>query len=206
MTNARQTVYEPPKIGRVLIAEDEELVGKSIQKDLQSKNFKADWMTTYESCEKALKENDYHALIADVYLTKDQPDGLNLVKLAKEIGIPAVIITSALDKDVAKKGLNNGADHLLEKPFEIDELVTVLLEIWENPRGLISRRERCFDQNQLTDKERELCRLILKGLTNQEVSNVVGTTLGTVKFYSSQIFEKLGVKNRAELFNLVFPT
>lgn len=203
---ARQTSYKAPNQGKVLIAEDDDLIGRAIQKDLEKRNFEVDLVTTYGEAEKALKLKDYHALVADVFLSKEKADGLELVTLAKDIGIPSVIITSALDLEVAKTGLNNGADHLLEKPFPGEELAKVLLDIWENPRGLISRRERCFAQNQLTDKERELCRLILKGLTNQEIADIVETTVGTVKFYSSQIFEKLGVKNRAELFNLIFPT
>jgi len=203
---ARQTSYKAPNQGKVLIAEDDDLIGRAIQKDLEKRNFEVDLVTTYSEAEKALKLKDYHALVADVFLSKEKADGLELVTLAKDIGIPSVIITSALDLEVAKTGLNNGADHLLEKPFPGEELAKVLLDIWENPRGLISRRERCFAQNQLTDKERELCRLILKGLTNQEIADIVETTVGTVKFYSSQIFEKLGVKNRAELFNLIFPT
>ncbi len=203
---ARQTSYSAPKQGKVLIAEDDELTGKAVQKELEKQNFEADLVANFADAEKALKFKDYHALVADVFLSKDIPDGLNLIKLAKEIGIPSVIMTSALDIEVAKTGLNNGADHLLEKPFAGDELAKVLLEIWENPRGLIARRERCFEQNQLTEKERELCRLILKGLTNQEIAEISNTTVGTVKFYSSQIFEKVSVKNRAELFNLIFPT
>lgn len=204
--SARQTTFKNPKVGRVLIAEDEELVGKAIQKDLEKRDYEVDLLKNFDECEKALKCRDYHALVADVYLESETPNGLELVKISRNLGIPSVIITSALDLNIAKKGLNNGADHLLEKPFKTDELTKVLLEIWDNPRGLIARRERCLDQNSLTEKEKELCRLILKGLTNQEISNVSGTTLGTVKFYSSQIFEKFQVKNRAELFNLVFPT
>lgn len=203
---ARQTKFEPPKAGKVLLVEDEELVGKAIQKDLEKLNYIADWIPDFASAVKALKEQDYHALVTDIFLTGEGSEGLELVKIARDLGIPAVIITSALDLEVAKKGLNNGADHLLEKPFPVDELVKALEQIWENPKGLIARRERYLDQHQLTPKEKELCRLILKGLTNQEIADISGTTVGTVKFYSSQIFEKFEVKNRAELFNLIFPT
>jgi DNA-binding NarL/FixJ family response regulator len=46
----------------------------------------------------------------------------------------------------------------------------------------------------------------MKGMMNQEIADLSETTLGTIKFYSSQIFEKFAVKSRAELFNLIFPT
>jgi DNA-binding NarL/FixJ family response regulator len=81
-----------------------------------------------------------------------------------------------------------------------------LMDIWENPKGLLARRERYFDIHKLTNKEKEVCRLMLKGMMNQEIADLSETTLGTIKFYSSQIFEKFAVKSRAELFNLIFPT
>lgn len=203
---ARQTTYESPKKGRVLIAEDEELTGQALKNDLAKQDYTVDWLQDYSDCVEALKKNDYHAIVVDIYLNSKEPNGLELIKTARQLGIPSVIVTAALDLEIARNGLNNGADHLLEKPCSAEELSRVLMEIWENPRGLIARRERCLDQHQLTDKEKELCRLMLKGLTNQEVAEVSGSTLGTIKFYSSQIFDKFNVKNRSELFNLVFPT
>ncbi|PIR23277.1 MAG: hypothetical protein COV44_03610 [Deltaproteobacteria bacterium CG11_big_fil_rev_8_21_14_0_20_45_16] len=203
---ARQAKYIAPKLGKVLIAEDEALIGKSVQKELQALEVEADWYSDFKTSSAALKTEDYHAVVVDVFLSPPIADGLELIKLAKDAGVPSVIITSALDLNVAKAGLNNGADHLLEKPFKIGDLMKMLMDIWENPKGLIARRERFLELHQLTPKEKELCRLVLKGLTNAEISEVSGNTMGTVKFYSSQIFEKFEVKNRSELFNLIFPT
>lgn len=202
---ARTKVFEKPALGKVLLAEDDELIGQATQKGLQHREINCDWFKTFDEAAKALKMGNYHAVLADVYLSKTA-DGLELISMAKDGGIPSIILTAALDLEIAKKGLNLGADFLIEKPFEIDTLAEKIEDLWENPRGLISRRERFFDLHQLTEKEKELCRLILKGLTNQEIGDVVGTTIGTVKFYSSQIFEKFEVKNRSELFNLIFPT
>ncbi len=173
---------------------------------MEKRNYEADWFKTFEDAAKALRERDYHVILVDIFLSPQTADGLELVKLAKDFGIPCIIMTSALDLEVAKSGVNLGADHIIEKPFETDALTKVLTDIFENPRGLIGRRDRYLALHQLTDKEKELCRLILKGLTNQEIADVSESSLGTVKFYSSQIFDKFQVKNRAELFNLIFPT
>jgi len=203
---ARQTAYQAPKVAKILIAEDEELVGLSLRKDLEKKNYDVSWAKSFEEAAKAMREKDFHIVLADIFLSPQKADGLELVKLAKEFGIPCVIMTSALDLEIAKSGVNMGADHIIEKPFDIEALTKVLTDIFENPRGLIGRRERYLEVHQLTDKEKELCRLILKGLTNQEIADISESSLGTVKFYSSQIFEKFQVKNRAELFNMIFPT
>lgn len=203
---ARPQTFDAPRLGTVLIAEDEQLVAMRLKKELEKLDLEVLVATTFDEACELLKRIDVHALIADIFLSPPKSDGLDLVQMAKDIGIPAVIMTSALDKDVAKQGLNQGADYLVEKPVDPESLKNTLVNIWENPRGLIARRERYFSLHQLTEKERELCRLILKGLSNQEIANISSTTVGTVKFYSSQIFEKFGVGSRAELFNLIFPT
>ncbi|MDB5039008.1 MAG: hypothetical protein JWQ35_2536 [Bacteriovoracaceae bacterium] len=202
----RQAKYVPPKLGKLLLVEDEELIGLSLKKELEKKDLNVQWTPSFSEAYRILKECDVHALVTDVYITPPEPDGLKLVKFASDFGIPSIIITSALDVEVAKQGLNRGADFLIEKPVQADELLKQLMQIWENPRGLIARRERYLSLHKLTQKECELCRLILKGLTNQEIADSSETTVGTIKFYSSQIFEKFEVKNRAELFNLIFPT
>lgn len=204
--SVRARKLEKLHIGRVLLAEDDELLGERLQKDLQRNDIECVWVKDFQSAEDALKKENIHCLVTDIYLSPSKPDGLDLISLANTYGVPSIIVTSALDLNIAKTGLNNGADHVIEKPVEVSQLLSTLEDIFENPKGLIARRERYLETHQLTEKEKELTRLILKGLTNKEISEVTGNSLATVKFYSSQIFEKFDVKNRAELFNLIFPT
>ncbi|MGD8792905.1 MAG: response regulator transcription factor, partial [Anaerolineae bacterium] len=50
----------------------------------------------------------------------------------------------------------------------------------------------------LTDRELEVLRLIAQGYTNPEIADALVIALGTVKWYASQIFGKMGVSNRTE--------
>ena len=193
-------------IGKVLFVEDDELFGLNLKTKLTRSLIECDWFEEFKTATEALRKIDYHAVITDMYLKSDQPNGLEIVKLAKERGIPSVIITSQLDLAIAKKGLNEGADALLEKPFEVTELARILQEIWENPKGMIGRRERYLDLHSLTEKEKEIARFVVKGLSNQDVATASGASLATVKFYTNLIFEKCEVHSRAELLNTIFPT
>lgn len=51
----------------------------------------------------------------------------------------------------------------------------------------------------LTDTEEAIYRLILAGMSNEQIGTVMGVTLRTVKFHTSNIYKKLSVKNRTEL-------
>ena len=48
----------------------------------------------------------------------------------------------------------------------------------------------------LTARELEVLKLLCEGLSNQEIADELGIALGTVKFYTGQIYGKLGVRNR----------
>ena len=50
-----------------------------------------------------------------------------------------------------------------------------------------------------TKREREVIRLVAKGLKNKEIADVLGTTEDVVKNYLREIFDKLGFSNRVEV-------
>src|ERR1041385_8742776 len=50
----------------------------------------------------------------------------------------------------------------------------------------------------LTQREREILRLLTNGFTDSEIASALSLTLGTVKWYNRQIYSKLGVRNRVE--------
>jgi DNA-binding NarL/FixJ family response regulator len=52
--------------------------------------------------------------------------------------------------------------------------------------------------NDLTEREREVLRLIAKGLSNKEVAQILNLTKGTVKIHVSNILSKLNVSSRTE--------
>ena len=58
--------------------------------------------------------------------------------------------------------------------------------------------DRQFGKVSLTDRERDILRLLTNGLTDSEIAEAVILTVGTVKWYNRQIYNKLGVRNRTE--------
>lgn len=206
MTNAKDKALGSKFAGRVLLLEDDDLLAEKIEGDFKRLGIRCLIADRIEGLAERFQKENVHALVTDVYVNSKTPNGLDAVRQASSLGIPSIIITASLDKEVAKQGLNMGASSLLEKPFETKELLRNLEDIWENPKGLIGIRERFLDTHFLTEKEKELARLVLKGLSNSEIAEVAGTTVSTVKFYTHQIFSKCDVQSRTELFNMIFPT
>ncbi|WDZ95730.1 response regulator [Herbaspirillum sp. WKF16] len=107
---------------RVLLVEDDPMVGEAVRKGLRQDGFAIDWVQDGKSADAALRNEDYAMLLLDLGLP--QKDGLAVLRTMRERGnaIP-VLITTARDA-VADRvaGLDAGADDYLIKPFDLEEL------------------------------------------------------------------------------------
>ena len=192
--------------GRVLVVEDDEILGKWIVRKLKNSGLEAEWVSNLPAAMTELKEHRYHAVVTDIFLEDPLRNGLSLISELKRMDIPTIVITSKADLEMAKNCLNSGVHQFLEKPFEIDHLIQSLTDAWENPRGLSTIVERFFETNGLTETENKIARLALKGLSNREIAEVNGNTEKTVKFHMTVIYDKCNVGSRGEFFNSILPT
>lgn len=193
---------------QILLIEDEAVAGQALVQSLQGIGIVCRWVSTFEEALKVWKEATYDAVVTDIMLDQGRPDGLALLKKIEQAGMPmpVVVISAFADQGRVKEALNHGAAYLLEKPFTAADLKRVLERLWEEPRGLIGARERALSQATLTNKECEVARLLLKGLSTQEMARLTGNSEKTLKQHISTIYEKCGVSSRTEFFHYIFPT
>ena len=107
---------------RLLLVEDDTMIGESISEALSSENYALDWVKDGLSAELALANGVYDLLLLDLGLPKKQ--GLQVLKdYRKQGGILPVLILTARDALADKVAvLDAGADDYLVKPFDINEL------------------------------------------------------------------------------------
>lgn len=107
---------------RILLAEDDTMIGESVRKGLRQDGFAVDWVQDGRMAEAALAGAPYDLLLLDLGLPKLA--GLELLRLMRGAGnrIPVLILTArdAVPDRVA--GLDAGADDYLIKPFDLEEL------------------------------------------------------------------------------------
>ena len=191
---------------QVLLIEDDEVSGEMLRAGLQNLAIVCTWVKTVDEARRALEKRTFDAVVTDIMLGPDSPSGLELVKELQPTGAPVLVITAFADMARVKDALNHGATFLLEKPFRAEELSRALASVWEEPKGLGHFVERALDRAELTAKERDVARLLLKGLSTREMAGVTGNTEKTLKHHIASIFHKFGVASRAELFHCIFPT
>lgn len=108
---------------RVLLIEDDAMIGRAVGRGLRHAGFVADWVTDGVDGQAAAANRVYDVLILDLGLPR--LDGMALLRsLRSRSDRVPVLIVSARDA-VADRiiGLNAGADDYLLKPFDLDELV-----------------------------------------------------------------------------------
>jgi len=123
---------------RILLVEDDELLGDGLQAGLRHCGFNADWLQDGEQARSALKTEDYAAVVLDLGLPR--LDGLSLLRWLRGAGktLPVLVLT-ARDTTLDKVGgLDSGADDYLVKPVDLDELAARLRALIRRSAGQAS--------------------------------------------------------------------
>ncbi len=111
---------------RILLIEDDAILGDGVEAGLIQAGFGVDWAKTCDEGRLALTTNSYEAVVLDIGL----PDGSGLELLREwrqqKNPIPVLILTARDTLADRVTGLNQGADDYLVKPFELDELTARL--------------------------------------------------------------------------------
>ena len=107
---------------RILLIEDDPLIGDGLKIGLEKRGFSVDWFTDGAEGEEALLQTPYAAVILDLGLPKK--DGLEILQdwRRQNKNEPVLILTARGDVDQRIAGLNNGADDYLGKPFALKEV------------------------------------------------------------------------------------
>ena len=108
---------------RILLVEDDKLIGDGIKAGLSKMGFNVDWFTDGKTGQAALASAPYDAVVLD--LTLPEIDGLEILRAWRESGkSEPVLILTARDRWSDKvQGFDAGADDYVVKPFHIEELL-----------------------------------------------------------------------------------
>lgn len=146
-------------------------------------------------------------------------DGIEATRLitgARTSGTPRVLILTTFDLDkYVFEALSAGASGFALKSRPLDELLSAIRVIAEGEallapsvtRRLIAHFSRPSrgpvaghrDFTQLTEREREVLSLIVRGLSNAELAEALHVSLPTVKTHVSRMLTKLDARDRTQL-------
>ncbi len=121
---------------KIILVEDDKLIGEAIQQALKDEAYALDWVTDGDAVFYAIQVQEYGLMLLDLGLPgKDGFELLRLLRLEKKT-IPVIIITARDSVDERIHGLDLGADDYLVKPFAISELLARMRAVIRRHQGI----------------------------------------------------------------------
>ena len=137
--------------------------------------------------------------------------GLALFERLSERGIahawPVIFLTGHADVPTAVDTVKRGAFDFCEKPFSdnalVDRVEQALAVSRERMAKLAVQRAVRARTHELTERERDVMRLVADGRPNKLIADELGISVRTVEVHRARVFEKMEVKSAVELANLL---
>ena len=120
---------------RILLAEDDELLGSGLRAGLDQRGFQVDWVRDGLAAERELLGLQHQAAVLDIGLPRK--DGLAALQAVRARGIDTPVLILTAHDAVAQRieGLNLGADDYVVKPVDLDELAARLHALVRRAHG-----------------------------------------------------------------------
>ena len=121
--------------------------------------------------------------------------------------LPVIFLTGHADVPTAVDAVKRGAFDFCEKPFSDNALVDRIEQaLAQSALALAQHSEHTglqFRLDGLTERERDVMKLVVEGLPNKLVADQLDISVRTVEVHRARVFDKMGVKSAVELANLL---
>ncbi|MCO4856446.1 response regulator transcription factor [Herbaspirillum sp. WGmk3] len=119
---------------RILLVEDDAMIGEEVRAALREASYAADWVRDGNAAHAALVQQDYDAVLLDLGLPG--ADGLSVLRQMRRHATTPVLILTARDGVQDRiDGLDSGADDYILKPFAMGELLARLRAVMRRKSG-----------------------------------------------------------------------
>lgn len=121
--------------------------------------------------------------------------------------LPVIFLTGHADVPTAVDAVKRGAFDFCEKPFSDNALVDRIEQAIARSAAVLeagASRERLQSLlGELTERERDVMRLVVEGLPNKLIADQLDISVRTVEVHRARVFEKMEVRSAVELANLL---
>ncbi len=194
----------------VYIVDDDEVVRRSLSRLVESAHLCTQAFSDAPTFLEQARFDQVACLVVD--LKMPGMSGLELLKEleARDIDLPAIVITAFGDIPQAVESLKTGALDFIQKPFNDEVLLGRISEALEKSRQnftLRAEKERVQQRlKRLTPRETEVMQLLVLGSTSKEVGLQLNISRKTVDIHRSRIMHKLEADSIAQLVRMVMLT
>jgi two-component system OmpR family response regulator/two-component system response regulator QseB len=134
---------------RILLAEDDALLGDGLRAGLRQQGFQVDWVRDGHAAEREMRSGVYDAAVLDLGLPLlDGMEVLQKLRAARQ-ALPVLVLTARDQIADRIRGLDGGADDYVVKPVDLNELAARLRALVRRangqPQGRLQVQDLCLD-------------------------------------------------------------
>ncbi|MGD0782334.1 MAG: response regulator transcription factor [Candidatus Aminicenantales bacterium] len=195
---------------KILVVEDEVIIAESLRRSLESSGYDVpEICATAEAAIEAARTYAPDLVLMDIRL-KGEKDGIYAARIVSEgFDVPVIFVTAYGDDAVLERAKRTRPAGYLLKPFRSDELKAAIETALyrhmieggfpQKTENADKPRRRKTKAAPLTPREKEVLRLLARGMANKEISAALAVSSRTVESHRAHILAKLKLKSAAEL-------
>ena len=191
----------------VIIVDDDPSVQRALNRLLSTHGFR---VRSYCNARDFLDQRAAMPTVGCLVLDVAMPgkNGLELQTELQRLGVrlPVVFITGHGTVPMGVQAMKHGAVDFLQKPFDSRTLLDIVRKAVESSREQSRQASECQDLESrflsLSEREREVCKLLIKGLLNKQIGAELGIVEKTVKVHRARVMEKMHAHSLAELVGM----
>jgi len=193
--------------GLVHVVDDDASFRTAIERRLKLAGYE---VVTYATAEDLLSadpdDTQPGCILLDVRIPGLSGPDLQGRLIAQGSTLPIIFLTGHADTPTTVRAIKAGAEDFLTKPVSSEQLLDAIERALARQNAAHAQRGRLETFRTrlatLTQRERQVFDLIVRGRINKQVAHALGTTERTVKAHRHQVMEKMQVQSLAELVSI----
>ena len=200
------SVWSEKQSDTVFVVDDDALVRRSLEATLSLAGFRVVQFASAQQFLAQITPSQSGCVLADIRMPG--MDGLALQEelSMRHASMSVIIITGHADVPLTVRAMRAGALDVLEKPFSSEKLIAQVksaLAVAADKAIEASLKERRSQKLQtLSDRERDVLKLIVEGYSNREIATALAISPRTVDIHRARVMEKLEAESLAELVRM----
>jgi len=192
----------------ILIIEDDESYRNSIEMILQLEGYDVRKASSGAGGIVMIREKRPDLILCDIMMP-----GMNGYSVLEDLkhdsriaDIPFIFVTALNERNEVRRGMSEGADDYLSKPFSAKELVAAVTGRLHRVEMLRQRhnkpdfeKEYAILRDKISSREMEVLLLVGHGVTSKEIAERLGIRTNTVEAHRANLMKKLEANNAAKL-------
>lgn len=200
---------------KLLLVDDDVYLRNSISAYLISEGFSVYSVDSVNSALLSIEQKKPDLIIADIMMP--DIDGYQFIKKLREdnelFSVPVIFLTAKGMTHDRIKGYNLGCNAYVIKPFDPQELLSIINNLFQNIallkiEPIDKKNSKLLSNSQshminFTNREATILQLVIKGFRNKEIASSLNVSIRNVEKYVSRLLSKTSTRNRTELSQFI---